>query len=459
MRALYAWVRRHRISLLLACALIVFSVSAWFLARPTSFTVAVIAEGSEETRILAAYATALEQEKKSLRLRPIGFSSYRETAEALERGTVDVAVVRPDILYPRNGLTMVILREEALVIVGPSEKEIASLESLIGKQLGIVARDDTDLHILDVVLEHFGVSDDQIRLTRVTRAELESGDAAKTLDAIAFVAAPPSQEGRRILEAAVKLFGRDLSAVALDGLEPLTMIRPGIRETTIPAGALSSNPKFPKEDVKTASISYRLVAADTLDRIPVSLLVQHLIEMRPRVARQYPSVNLMKQPPADQETSAALPNHRGAIDYFNREQQTFLDRWGDWLWLGLFGVGGLTSIFAWFGQLFMRRRQEVVDRVLDRLLSMIPEARKADTAQLDALSAELDDLVIYAVRHARWRTTGARTMSALVMALDGMRAVITDRRRELARKEPDLVPDPPATLGEHELGTQALGEA
>jgi hypothetical protein len=179
--------------------------------------------------------------------------------------------------------------------------------------------------------------------------------------------------------------------------------------------------------------------------------------MRPRVAREYSFVNLMKQPP--DEMSAALPNHRGAIDYFNREQQTFMDRWGDWLWLSLFAVGGLTSIFAWLGQLFMRRRQEVIDRILDRLLCMIPEAREAaDSAELKTLAGEIDDLVTYAVRHARWRTTAARTMSALVIALDGVRAAIADRRRELERKDPQLIPEEPSALG-HEVGAQALDNA
>jgi hypothetical protein len=232
------------------------------------------------------------------------------------------------------------------------------------------------------------------------------------------------------------------------------MLRPGVQETTIAAGALSSAPKLPAEDVKTAGISYRLLASDRLDRIQVANLTQHLIEMRPRVAREYTSANLMKQPPGEQEMSAALPNHRGAVDYFNREQQTFMDRWGDWLWLGLFGVGGVTSIFAWLRQQFVRRRQEVIDRVLDRLLCMIPEARKADTERLDALSTELDDLVTYAVRHARWRTTSASTMSALVMALDGVRAALADRRRELARHNPDLVPGQSAL--EHEVESRVL---
>jgi TRAP-type uncharacterized transport system substrate-binding protein len=451
MRVLWAWIRANRTSVILAVALGLLALSSWYLLLPTRLTVAVTGPDTQEAKVLAAYAQALDQDKKSLRLRLVEFASYRETAEALERGAADVAVVRPDIVHPGNGLTTVIMREEALILVAPKAKEIDGVDGLRGKRLGVLARDDTDLHVLDVVLAHFDVPDTEIGIERVGAADLDGGGHA--LDAIAFVATPHSEDARRLMQAVVKAFGSDLSVIALEGVTSLSMLRPGFQETTIAEGALSSQPKLPAEDAKTASISYRLVVSDRLDRTSVAILTQYLVEMRPRVARQYTFANLMKQPPGEQEMSAPLPNHRGAVDYFNREQQTFMDRWGDWLWFGLFGVGGVTSIFAWLRQQFVRRRQEVIDRVLDRLLCMIPEARKAEPAQLDALSAELDDLVTYAVRHARWRGTSAPTMSALVMALDGVRAAIADRRRELAHN-PDLVPEQSAL--EHEVRTQIL---
>jgi TRAP-type uncharacterized transport system substrate-binding protein len=453
MRALWAWVRANRTSVILAVALAVLALSSWSLLLPTRLTVAVTGPDTQEAKVLAAYAQALEQDKKSLRLRLVGFASYRETAEALERGAADVAVVRPDIVHPGNGLTTVIMREEALIIVAPKAREIDGVDGLRGKRLGVLARDDTDLHVLDVVLAHFGVPDAEVGIERLGAADLDGGGAA-ALDAVAFVATPHSEDARRVMQSVVKTFGSDLSVVGFEGLTSLSMLRPGFQETTLAAGALSSQPKLPAEDAKTASISYRLVVSDRLDRISVATLTQYLVEMRPRVARQYTFANLMKQPPGEQEMSAPLPNHRGAVDYFNREQQTFMDRWGDWLWLGLFAVGGVTSIFAWLRQQFVRRRQKVIDRVLDRLLCMIPEARKADSAQLDALSAELDDLVTYAVRHARWRGTSAPTMSALVMALDGVRSAIADRRRDLARHNPDLVPEQSAL--EHVVESQML---
>jgi hypothetical protein len=69
----------------------------------------------------------------------------------------------------------------------------------------------------------------------------------------------------------------------------------------------------------------------------------------------------MKAPDNDATLAAPLPSHRGAADYFNREQQSFTDRRGDWLWLSLFAVGGLASGLIGLRQVFVSRRQHAVD--------------------------------------------------------------------------------------------------
>src|SRR3954453_12028367 len=134
-----------------------------------------------------------------------------------------------------------------------------------------------------------------------------------------------------------------------------------------------------------------------LDRSPVSKVTQYLLQMRSRIARSAPSVNLMKAPENETMTSAALPNHPGAVDYFNREQESFMDRYGDWLWLLLFAGGGISSALAWMAEFFARKRRELVDEVLDRLTSLISEARQAKTlAELDEVTREVDHLGAHA---------------------------------------------------------------
>jgi hypothetical protein len=201
---------------------------------------------------------------------------------------------------------------------------------------------------------------------------------------------------------------------------------------TVPEGSLSGRPELPEEEFKTVSVSYRLMARVGLDRGPVSKVTQYLFQMRSRIARTAPAINLMKAPENETMTSAALPNHPGAVDYFNREQESFMDRYGDWLWLLLFAGGGISSVLAWMAEFFARKRRELVDEVLDRLTSLISEARQAKTlAELDAVTTEIDHLVTHAIRYARQQATNTRAMSALILAIDAARDAVADHRRGL----------------------------
>ena len=304
----------------------------------------------------------------------------------------------------------------------------------------MVTRDQADAAALAAILDYYGTAARDITVVRIRPEEIEDL-ASRRLDALAFMASPGTDEAARIISAAAGALGGTIAAVPFEGLEPLTHRNPAFKEVTIAPGALSLQPKLPAEEIKTAAITYRLVAADTLDRITVSRVVQHLFEMRPLIAKVHPAINLMKAPDNDAALAAPLPNHRGAADYFNREQQSFMDRWGDWLWLSLFAVGGLASGLTGLRQVFVSRRQHAVDDVLDRLIAILTEARAArEVGRLDALAGEIDELVIRAVRHARRRTTSARTMSALIISIDSARAAIVDRRRDLYGEHPHLVP-------------------
>ena len=202
---------------------------------------------------------------------------------------------------------------------------------------------------------------------------------------------------------------------------------------TVPRGQPERAPRTARGRVQDRQrVSYRLMARVGLDRSPVSKVTQYLFQMRSRIAQPAPSVNLMKAPDNETMTSAALPNHPGAVDYFNREQESFMDRYGDWLWLLLFAGGGISSALAWMSEFFARKRRELVDEVLDRLTCLISEARQAKTlADLDAVTTEIDHLVTHAIRYARQQGTNTRAMSALILAIDAARAAVADHRRDL----------------------------
>lgn len=417
---------------ILACTAVLAGIGYWYFTTANTYTVAVGPPDGVEARIVRAFADALAEHRRDIRLKIVPFDDVRQSAEALQRKKVDLAVVRPDVFLPDNGLTMAILRDEAVLIVAPTASKIKDMGGLAKRRLGVVAHHEADLPVLTTVLAHYDLAPPALTLTPVAANEVERAFAAKTIDALAFVAAPVGQEAARLVQAVLKASNRTVTVVPVTETEALALKTPALTSVKVPAGSLSGRPELPDEEIATVGVSYRLMARAGVDRSPVSKITQYLFQMRSRIAQATPAVNLMRAPDNDTITSAALPNHPGAVDYFNREQETFMDRYGDWLWLLLFAGGGVSSAIAWVAQLFARKRRELVDEVLDRLTCVLSDAHKAKTpGELDALTEEIDNLITHAIRYARYRTTNTQAFGALILAIDSARAAVAERRRDL----------------------------
>ncbi|KAA2236925.1 C4-dicarboxylate ABC transporter substrate-binding protein [Salinarimonas soli] len=428
--------RKEVIYTLLAVGLALGAAVAWvgyrYVSRPAIMTVAVGPGDGVEAKVLNAFAQALREQDKDVRLTVVPVDDVRASATALQDKRVDLALVRPDVMLPVNGLTVAVLREEAIILLAPTASGIEEVPNLSGKRLGVVTRHEADLPALELMLRQYDLAPPAVTLVPLAQNGVEEALRAKRVDAVAVVAAPVSQEAAAVLRAVAAAANRKVTVIPVDEAEAIALRTPALGEVTIPPGGLGGRPRQPEEEVKSVGISYRLMARADLDRGPVSKVAQHLFQLRSRIARDVPAVNLMKAPDTDTATSAALPNHQGAIDYFNREQLSFMDRYGDLVWMVLFFGGSLTSGLAWLARLFVRKRRELVDEVLDRLMCILSEAREtSDPAALENLAVEVDRLVTHAIRYARHRTTGTRTTTALILAIDSARAAIADRRIQI----------------------------
>ena len=413
-----------------AASLVFLVLAIWYLFTPTLLRIAVV-KGPDE-RILRSLAEVIKP-TRSLTLRIVEYPDFRSAAEALESGKVDAATVQPDILFPRNGATVAILREAHLIIVGSAK--IDELPKLAGKRLAIIARQQSDSEVIEQVLRYYKLEAPSTSISRIKVEQLGDKAALPRADALIFMGAPSELFVRNVLDVAANILGPDFDIVSLQGVDAFVTASPGLTEGTLQAGSLRGRPQLPKDEVKTFTTTSRLVASTDLDRSTVSRLTEQLFQKRQWIARSAPEVNFIQAPEDEKSMAARLPNHRGAIDYFNREQQTFMDQYGDWLWLSLFAAGGASSIIGWLMQTLARRRREAIDEVLGRLLHILTHARKSTSLdELMKLTLETDQLVARAVKHARRKATSTDAMSALMLSIDGARHAIEDRRREIIAK-------------------------
>ncbi len=432
----------------LAVLLVLLAAAAFHLTRATTLTIAVAPSGGTESTLLRAYADELVRRRAGIRLKILPFAGVRESAEALRAGKADLAVVRPDVSMPGNGLTLAVLRELAAFVTAPAAAGIAAFPDLAGKRLGMLASRTADQTLVDTLAQQYGlhllteapagaVPPTAVALVPVQEAEIAAALGDGRIDAMVQVTTPTSPAARRIVtrvrdasaEGAVVLFGAGDTAA-------LIAHAPRLQTVTVPAALFGGHPRLPAEDVVTTGSSYRLMARADLSRSVAAEVVQHLFAMRVALAEIAPAAEDMTHPAyADtaEATSARLPIHPGAIDYFEREQETFIERYESWIYLVAILGGGLGSTVAWLRQRIGRIRRERIEVATERLLELRSEARReTDRARLAAMAGEVDDLAASIARYAMNKPTEPRMLGSASVAIEAARSTL---RRAMARQD------------------------
>ncbi len=356
----------------LSLLLILLAAAGFYLTRATTLTIAVAPSGGTEPALLRAYAEELARRKLAVRLKVVAFGGVRESAEALRDGKADLAVVRPDVALPGNGLTLAVLRELAAVVVAPNASGIKAIPDLAGKRLGMLAGRTADRTLLRDLLAHDGlelltdpptiaVGGKSVALVPVEESDVAAAFRDGRIDAMALVTTPTLPTARRV----VRLVGETSEAgeVALIGFPDTAALLarwPRLQSITVPAALYGGNPRLPGEDITTMGSAYRLMARSGLSRSVAAEVTQHLFEMRTALAETVPAAEDVSPPNYEDTadaTSARLPIHPGAIDYYEREQETFIERYESWIYLIAIVGGGLGSTAAWLRQRLGRIRR------------------------------------------------------------------------------------------------------
>jgi hypothetical protein len=315
-----------------------------------------------------------------------------------------------------------------MIIASPEQAGITSFPKLAGKRLGIAAHRDADLWLLRNLLGYYGLTleeaagparDSTVLLVPVDQEAVAGAFREKRIDAFVSIIAPSAPKALALVSAVQGVArGGKVAFVAVEDDGAVIERFPRLQAVTVPGGLFGGRPKLPADDVKTVGASYRLMARASLSRVVAADVTQQLFEKRTAAAQATDAAEYVQAPAYDTTvaaTSARIPIHPGAIDYYERDQHGFIERYGDTLYLLGALAGGLVSVLAWIRQRLAGLRRE--------------QARALrDPAAIEALNAEVDALAMDVVRYAREREPDTRTMSAAAVAIDTARATIADCR-------------------------------
>lgn len=438
---------RHRWLVLISATLLVIGLSAaafYFLAQPARFRIAVGPAGSDDTRLVQFLAAKFARDKAPVRLRIVVTENSAQSAAALDLGKADLAVVRHDLAFPRNGQVVAVLRKNYAVLFAAGEPldatlpdktrktkppKIEKIEDLAGKRIGVVGRSQANVELLKVILDQYEVPFGQVKIVILPVSDVAAAIRNERPDAILAVGPLSSRITTDAIAALAAITPNRTSPtfLSIGSSEAIAERFPAYESGEIAKGAFGGAPSRPGEEIETVMVSHYIVAANSASEAAIGDLARLLLSSRQTLSSELLGFAKIEKPDTDKDANVAV--HPGAKAYFDDEQKTFFDKYGDHLFWLFMVVPLLGSGAAGIASYMKAGERTHHMRLLNKLLDVARRARRIESMQaLDKLQAEVDDLVIQTVHRAERSALGESPQLSFVLAIEQARFAIADRR-------------------------------
>jgi len=201
----------------------------------------------------------------------------------------------------------------------------------------------------------------------------------------------------------------------------------------VPKGTLHAAPPVPDDDLTTLRTSLYLVAKKKLSSDLIANFTQTLMKVRRDLLREEPLFAQITAPSTD--VDAYLPLHPGAAAFYNGTQQSFMDEYGNYIYLGPMILGGIASVLAAAWKFLGIGQPEVREGPLDTLYALARRIRGVNTeTELSNIEEEIDNILKeqrLKVEEGDEEGGDAATLNVVAHRLENL---IHDRRAVLAAK-------------------------
>ncbi len=360
-------------------------------SAPTTLRVAIGPEDRDHARLMAAVAQKLTQDRASVRLKLLRKGGLAENAAMVDDGEADLAVVRSDHM-PKDGQTVALLQRDPVLFVALPGARVTQVADLRGRRIGMLAINDDNQRLLQNVLRQEQLELGQVNLISLTVGDIPRALTERRVDAVMTMSPLQGSLLDGIQSAFTDMGLKTPLVFGVKDAEAVAHRRPELEVYEVPRGAFGSHPPRPEDDMSTVSLSHRLVARSSLSDRTVSDFTRLLFGSRAALVSQNPLAQTIEA--LDPDEAAALEMHPGARKYFSGEQQTFIERYGDWAYIGLTLVtmvaSGLGALFSFISA----RRQTVASRCMQDIHAVLEKVKAAhSTAELSGLRRDADGLL------------------------------------------------------------------
>jgi len=402
-----------------------------YWTRPVTLSVAVGSIDGEAAKAMSAIASRLASNNASVRLNVVDSGTALGAAKAFSDGKVDLAVVRGDVGDLSKAQAVVVMSHVVALVIAPPGSTIDSMDKLKGRRVGVLGG-DANTKIVDVLSKEYGFDREKvfrdIALPDARRA-IQSKEMSALLVVIPMAGKYLSmvrdifQQGPKALPTLIEIESAGAIAEAERAYESFD----------VPKGTLRGAPPVPDDDVTTLRTNLYLVAGKTLGSDLVTTLTQTILSVRRDLMHEEPIFAQITAPSTDQD--AYLPLHRGAAAVYNSTTQSFMDEYGNWIYLTPMVLGGIATVLAAGWKFLSIGNPPTSEGPLDTLYALGRRIRKVDSeAELSDIEEEIDDILKEQRAKSAAGDESAVDDATLNVAAHRLEGLIHDRRAMLAKR-------------------------
>jgi TRAP-type uncharacterized transport system substrate-binding protein len=412
----------------------VFAVGAslfayrWYV-RPVTLSIAVGSLDGELPKAVSALASRLSETNAPVRLRVVETSGPLESANAFSSGKTDLAVVRGDVGDLSQAQAVVVMGQAVVFLVAPPGSSTTDMAELKRVTVGVVGG-ETNQKIVSVLTTAYDLDRANVVFKSLALTDIRRALDTKEVRVVLFVV--PLAE--KYLAMVRGLFPQNAKTppvlISIENAGAIAENEPAYENFDIPKGTLRGAPPVPSDDVTTLRVSFYLVARKSLDKDLIADFTQALMSAHRDLLGELPILAQLKQP--DTDAGAYLPVHAGALEFYNGNQQSFLDKWSNVIFLAPMALGALASVLAAAWK-FLRSGEKTSEEALDSLYALGRRIRSAQTgSDLSEIENEIDKVLRAQRARAATDDENALDAATLNVAAHRLENLIHDRRDALA---------------------------
>jgi TRAP transporter TAXI family solute receptor len=402
--------------------------------RPVTLTLAVGSIDGEGAKAMSAIASQLASDGAPVRLKVIDTGTSVESAKQFAAGKVDLAAVRGDVGDLSQAQAIVVLSHVTVLIIAPPGSPIDSIDKLKGRTIGVLGG-EANANIVDVLNDAYDLPRSKTVFKNLGLQEARQAVQSKQIAAL-LVVIPLSEKYLTLVKGFFQQGSKGLPVlIPIDSAAAIADAHRAYESFDVPKGTLRGAPPVPDDDVTTLRTSLYLVARKNLSNDVATNLAQSILKVRRELLRDNPLFAQITAPSI--EADAYLPVHPGALALYNGTTQSFMDEYGNYIYLGPMILGGIASVLAAAWKFLGIGQPAFREGPLDTLYGLARRIRAVNSeSELSAIEEEIDNILRGERRKSEAGDENAVDAATLNVVAHRLENLIHDRRALLIARPP-----------------------